>query len=198
MVCIGIPVCRPLYKKWYEYFRPGGAMPIKGHEKSGYRKHDSYLNGTDTRPRGNGLVPLRTIGGSALSPMTGRFGFGGATTPMKGKDIDESPRESPSNNLAGGFSRAYAQAGRLVRGQGRPERANSSDEETLAGDIADAREGTAGASSSAGFYADPERQQEVQQHRPSNPENQVSRGLGLLMGITVTEEFVVTSNKEDI
>lgn len=49
MVCIGIPVCLPLYKKIYRQFRTE-------HSSSGYQKHS-------VEPRESSSVALQTIGG---------------------------------------------------------------------------------------------------------------------------------------
>lgn len=57
MVCIGIPVCRPLYKRWLEKF----ASNLSG-TNSGYKKHGSSSRG----PR----YGLRTIGGSTMPGAT--------------------------------------------------------------------------------------------------------------------------------
>lgn len=49
MICIGIPVCLPLYKKVYRRFRTE-------HGSSGYQKHS-------VEPRESSSVALQTIGG---------------------------------------------------------------------------------------------------------------------------------------
>lgn len=194
MVCIGIPVCRPLYKRWLDSYWATSIHSRPGNDR--FRKHESFMatthgaGGFDVSAGGPaGLVPLRTIGGSALSPMVGAPLNRCAATKGSTSSDDMETRKH------GRLSRVYlATAGRVISRNGH-DRANSSDEETLAGD----------------YQGEHEEQLQHHHHhhhhhhhrhheprRPSNAENQVPRGLGLLMGITVTEEFEVTSNKDDL
>lgn len=186
MVCIGIPVCRPLYKHWVDRWFFSNISSRPGNNDK-FGKHESYM--ATTTAGGSqfvvaaggpaGLVPLRTVG-SAPSPV-----MGGSPLQKCSASHGSATSDDMGTRKYGRLSRAYyATAGRVMS---RNDRNNSSDEETLTGD-----------------HQEQEKEQGHHHWRrherrwPSRSENHIPKELGLLMGITVTEEFHVTSNKDDL
>lgn len=107
MICIGIPVCRPLYKKYLE--------KLTSRDGSKYRNYQDRSEG--------GSYPLKTFGGSTMRP--------GPDT----KDGDTSDGEDSITKaerklgIGGPFTKSYVRGGERVRGD------NQSDEQILGPDF---------------------------------------------------------------
>ncbi|KAM6519004.1 hypothetical protein FALCPG4_012660 [Fusarium falciforme] len=107
MICIGIPVCRPLYKKYLE--------------KLTSRDGSKYRNYQDRSERGS--YPLKTFGGSTMRP--GQDTKDGDTS--DGEDsITKAERKL---GIGGPFTKSYVRGGERVRGD------NQSDEQILGPDF---------------------------------------------------------------
>ncbi|KAF5007139.1 hypothetical protein FDECE_6525 [Fusarium decemcellulare] len=89
MICIGIPVCRPLYKKYLDKWTSRDA--------SNYREQSE-----------GGTYPLRTFGGSTM-----RAGPKDDDTSDGGDSITKAERKL---GIGGPFNKAYAKGGERVRG----------------------------------------------------------------------------------
>ncbi|KAJ4184480.1 hypothetical protein NW759_017023 [Fusarium solani] len=107
MVCIGIPVCRPLYKRYLEKWTSRDAS--RYHPQNG-----------EAIP-----YPLRTFGGSTLRPRQGgNYDLGDLS-----RGGDPIALEERKLGLRDPFTKSYAMGGSRVRGD------NQSDEEILGTDF---------------------------------------------------------------
>ncbi|KAM0420320.1 hypothetical protein ACHAPT_011862 [Fusarium lateritium] len=107
MICIGIPVCRPLYKKYLE--------KLTSRDASKYRDYRDRSEG--------GSYPLKTFGGSTVRP--GQDNKDGDTS-----DGDDSiTRAERKLGIGGPFTKSYVMGGERVRGD------NQSDEQILGPDF---------------------------------------------------------------
>lgn len=107
MICIGIPVCRPLYKKYLE--------KLTSRDGSKYRNYQDRSEG--------GSYPLKTFGGSTMRP--GKDTKDGDTS--DGEDsITKAERKL---GIGGPFTKSYVRGGERVRGD------NQSDEQILGPDF---------------------------------------------------------------
>ncbi|KAH8657362.1 hypothetical protein BGZ61DRAFT_371278 [Ilyonectria robusta] len=101
MICIGIPVCRPLYKRYLDKWTSRDAS-----------KYQEQIEG-------GGSYPLRTFGGSTLRP--GQANKDDDTL----DDRDSITKEERKLGIGGPFTKSYAVGGGRIRGD------NQSDEEIL-------------------------------------------------------------------
>lgn len=101
MICIGIPVCRPLYKRYLDKWTSRDAS-----------KYQEQIEG-------GGSHPLRTFGGSTLRP--GQVDKDDDNF----DDRDSITREERKLGIGGPFTKSYAVGGGRVCGD------NQSDEEIL-------------------------------------------------------------------
>lgn len=85
MICIGIPVCRPLYKRFLDKFSTNGTG------SGGYKKHSAG----DCRSGGGPRYGLRTFGGSTM-PGASRWESEGETA--RGRDDGDSDRTGSSGD----------------------------------------------------------------------------------------------------
>jgi hypothetical protein len=82
MVCIGIPVCRPLYKDYIDKLTSRDTSKYKGLS-------------------GQGGVPLRTIGGSEQFPGGGNNSHSHASKHREGKTPEPKPPGSQTSSTIG-------------------------------------------------------------------------------------------------
>ncbi|KAK1775937.1 hypothetical protein QBC45DRAFT_444765 [Copromyces sp. CBS 386.78] len=88
MICIGIPVCRPLYKSFLDkiYSRTGGSSRSQGYQKQSGRGFSK-----NSRADAGAGLGLRTIGGGAIPGRSGgdAGGSGNKSRPNRDDDSDE-------------------------------------------------------------------------------------------------------------
>lgn len=65
LICVGVPVCRPLYRDWFGTWMSGrrsGDQDLSASGNSGWMKHKGHTGGGG----GGGVFAMHTIGGSEL------------------------------------------------------------------------------------------------------------------------------------
>src|SRR5687767_7080606 len=89
LICIGIPVCRPLYSRMFK------SIQSSARSTGGYQKHGGDVssdNHKNTNNSGSGIA-LRTIGGGELDRDTGDRRFG----PQIRRDPQQAKGDSDSD-----------------------------------------------------------------------------------------------------
>lgn len=107
MICIGIPVCRPLYKKYLE--------KLTSRDASKYRNYQDQSEG--------GSYPLKTFGGSTM-----RAGPGTKDGDVSDGD-DSITKAERKLGIGGPYTKSYVMGGDRVRGD------DQSDEQILGPDF---------------------------------------------------------------
>lgn len=81
LVCIGVSVCRPLYKDWLNEFvsKIGSTLGTSNSNSNG----NGRCRGTGSRSNGFSVIALKTIGGSSVVPRGGGGGKPGGPGSVK-------------------------------------------------------------------------------------------------------------------